>query len=267
MHKNDCVIYVASWDGYSDLWDPFFELFWKHWPDCPYPVYLGCNSKQFNDPRVNMLYAGTHDNWTDRTREHLAVVDAKFVLMMLDDWYLISAVNTKEIIELVELMRKLDGRMLRLVTDPKPDTALAGHPKIGLLKTGKLNRTNTHATIWDRDTLLKLMRNGESLWQFEVNGSIRSNVFSGGIYSVWKTAIKYIGAVDAGKWTRRAASTLKEFHIECNLEARGVKTVQETYKHHVLNALATILRKVTSLRFRQAAKMLLGGSDTYRKHR
>jgi hypothetical protein len=92
-------------------------------------------------------------------------------------------------------------------------------------------------------------------------------LLSGGIYSVWKTSIKYIGAVDAGKWTRRAARTLKELHVDCNLEARGVKTVQETYKHLLTNALVTILRIVTSLRFRQAVKMVLRGSDAYRKQR
>lgn len=267
MQENECVIYVASWDGYADLWGPFFEFFWKYWPDCPYPVYLGSNSKGFEHPRVNMLHAGTHNNWTDRTKEHLQAIDAKYVLMMLDDWYLTRTVHSGEIAELVGLMKKLDGRMLRLVTDPKPDHALAGHPQIGLLKTGKLNRTNTHATIWERETLRGLMRAGESLWQFEVNGSIRSNAHSGGIYSVWKTAMTYKGAVDAGKWTRHAARRLDAVHIERNQAARSVKTIQETCKHFVSNALASVLRSVTSLRFRQAAKILLSGNDAYREKR
>jgi len=41
--RANCSILIPSCDKYSDLWRPFFTLFWRHWPDCPFPVYLGSN--------------------------------------------------------------------------------------------------------------------------------------------------------------------------------------------------------------------------------
>ena len=37
---SDSAILILSCDKFSDLWKPFFDLFWKYWPDCPYNVYL-----------------------------------------------------------------------------------------------------------------------------------------------------------------------------------------------------------------------------------
>ena len=30
---SDIAVYVTSFDGYSDLWGPFFQCFWRHWSD------------------------------------------------------------------------------------------------------------------------------------------------------------------------------------------------------------------------------------------
>ena len=38
--KNKFAILIVSCDKYSDLWDPFFKLFFKFWPDCPFNIYL-----------------------------------------------------------------------------------------------------------------------------------------------------------------------------------------------------------------------------------
>lgn len=46
----DVAVVVASCDAYADLWEPFFRLFRRYWPDCPYPVYLGSNFRTY---RIN----------------------------------------------------------------------------------------------------------------------------------------------------------------------------------------------------------------------
>ncbi len=43
-HTNsELAILVCSCDKYADVWEPFFKLFFKFWPDCPYPIYLLSN--------------------------------------------------------------------------------------------------------------------------------------------------------------------------------------------------------------------------------
>lgn len=254
QNADKLAVYVTSLDKSSDLWGAFFKMFSKNWPDCPYKVYLGNNSDIFQRENIIVLNAQNHSNWSDRALEHLEQIPEPYVLMLLDDWFLYQLVDSLVIDECFGCIIKLDGVMLRLVPDPKPDYALAGLYKIGLLKVGKLNRTNTHATIWHKEALVKLITKGESLWEFEVNGSIRSNVYSGGIYCVWNPIIKYFGAVERGKWTRYAVRKLAQERISIDLKRRAVKTFNETFYHFVYNKIASCLRLLLGLRLRQIIK-------------
>ena len=55
---DDVAILVPSFDGYRDVWEPFFRCFFKFWPDCPYPVVLGSIRETCSDPRVSPLTIG-----------------------------------------------------------------------------------------------------------------------------------------------------------------------------------------------------------------
>jgi len=39
------AVLVVSCDKYADLWPPFFQLFLRFWPECPFSVYLISNQK------------------------------------------------------------------------------------------------------------------------------------------------------------------------------------------------------------------------------
>lgn len=258
------AIYVASFDGYSDLWPPFFHLFWKFWPDCPYDVFLGTNSRSFSDKRVTVLHAPDTTSWSDRLHVHLNQLDHDYVIMMLDDWFLHAPVMNADMERLVSIADVVRAHCIRLVPDPKPSRALGGIPEIGFMNVGVQNRTSTHATIWRRTSLLELVRPGESLWEFEVYGAARSNIWAGAVFSVWTAPINYFGAVDAGKFTRSAARYLANEKIVYNQDAsRKIKTLREQLKHTFRNRMFDVLRLFLSHRARQRLRLLLYGQDAY----
>ena len=39
MNKR-CDVVILTCDSYSDIWEPFFKLKNKYWPDCKYDTYL-----------------------------------------------------------------------------------------------------------------------------------------------------------------------------------------------------------------------------------
>src|SRR5438270_12060517 len=86
--RPSCSVLVLSCDSYSDLWRPFFTLFWRHWPDCPLDVYLGTNSTRYEDARVCSLNAGRGEPWSKRLRYFLNQMDSRYVLIMLEDFFL-----------------------------------------------------------------------------------------------------------------------------------------------------------------------------------
>jgi hypothetical protein len=244
-------IYVSSFDDYADIWPVFFARFFKYWPNCPFPVHLGAVQKEYEDRRVLPLHAADHKNWSSRAVEHLNQLDTPYVLMMLEDYMLDRPVDNTALTKLLDLMDRYDLHAIRLFPDPPPAMAVPGVPVIGFQGPGQLNRTNTHATIWRRTSLLELIRPGESLWEFEINGSIRSNRFAGGICGCWKPVVHYVMAIGKGRWFRRALRSLAGDGIYPNLAVRPAETRLEEIKAATFAFIGGCLRAILSLHWRQ----------------
>ena len=39
---------MLSCDPYSDIWDVYGELFNRHWPDCPFDIFMASHTKAFS---------------------------------------------------------------------------------------------------------------------------------------------------------------------------------------------------------------------------
>ena len=46
--SNEITVLVNSCDEYSEIWDVFFTLFKKYWPQCEYPIVLNTESKSYS---------------------------------------------------------------------------------------------------------------------------------------------------------------------------------------------------------------------------
>ena len=248
-------IYVSSFDDYADIWPVFFARFFTYWPDCPFPIYLGTVSKIYGDERVLPVHAADHKNWSSRAVEHLEQLKSPYVLMMLEDFMLDRPVDNVLLDRLVTLMDRLDLHAIRLYPEPAPALAMPGVPLIGYQSEGQLNRTSTHATIWRRESLLELIRPGESLWEFEINGSIRSNRFAGGICGCWRPAIHYVMAIGKGRWFRRALRALARDGIRPDLSIRAAETLPEEMKGELVAFIGYALRAVMPLYWRQRLQL------------
>ena len=79
------TIMVDSFDGYSDLWPYFFELFHKYWTDCPYETKLVCNLKDYDE---KLIKVGEEKDWVTRTLSALTKISTPYVLLLLEDYFL-----------------------------------------------------------------------------------------------------------------------------------------------------------------------------------
>lgn len=79
---------MSSYDGCSDIWDVFFDIWEKFWEDCHYPVYLVTNEKNYSRKNVIVLKTGKEINWFFRTIASLEQMKEKYVLFMLEDYFL-----------------------------------------------------------------------------------------------------------------------------------------------------------------------------------
>lgn len=241
MSVPDCAILVPSWDGYADLWRPFVTLLFRHWPDCPFPVYLGANDARFDDPRVHLVRVPRGLGWSTEVRRQLETIPHTYVMIVLEDFFWRERTPTAAILDCLTVLERTGGHMLRLVPRPGPDRRIPGETRFGEVTVGAPYRVSTQAALWRRSTLLSLLVDGESAWEFELNASRRSDASASGFFATWTPLAPYgHHVVERGKWFRHEAKRLRAAGIGCDFETRATMTRLETAAWHVKHVRARV---------------------------
>lgn len=210
---SDVSIVIFSCDQYSDLWEPFFNVFFEMWPDCPFPVYLTTNQKTFNHNRVKSLPSGPDINWSDSMKSSLRQITHKYIWVFFDDVFITSKVSRKEIEKIVNILSTHSPAYLRFQSAPKPDERVSHY--YGRFKEDTLYRTSIYA-IWDKEIFLSLLKSGESAWDFELCSVERAeNIYA--FFGTYRNVFSVTHGVVKGYWLPPAMRFLKRKNI--NLDA------------------------------------------------
>ena len=115
---------------------------------------------------------------------------------------------------------------LRLYPCPGPDLPCLDNPEVGEISKGADYRLSLQTAIWQKQTLLELLREGESAWELEINGTKRSNNLDVPFMCVTgDSPIPYFcTGVVRGKWVREAVELCEREGIEVDLTVRSVQT-------------------------------------------
>jgi hypothetical protein len=205
-------ILISSFDGFSDCWGPVCHGFSRYWSDCPYPIYLITNQKPFLCENVNIIRLGQDYGWTRNLKLALAQIDSTYIIYFQEDYWINEKVNSVAINEYLSIMDEQHLNYLRLLAHPVPDHEFSDDERLGILATDAPYRTALQAAIWRKDVLLDLLNVDESPWQFEVQGTIRSQKYERTFLSVKKHeddpyyyGIRYVcTAINQGRWARMA---------------------------------------------------------------
>ncbi len=195
--KENVAILICSYDGGEDLWLPLSETYKKYWPDCPYKIYLGTN---FKDPNIDIfetLKIGNEHSWSDNILKCLQNIKEDFVILIFDDVFLYKRIDTNTILKYTNIATKKDWDYLRLSPRPKFDKSIGNN--IGKISKDRLYRTSTAWSLFKKETLQNLLRINESAWEFEIDGSHRSNQYEE-FYAIGSTILPYLNGVVKGKW-------------------------------------------------------------------
>ncbi|MDO1448844.1 hypothetical protein Q0590_21380 [Rhodocytophaga aerolata] len=234
-----CVV-VMSCDKYSDIWQSFYTLFDKYWSDCPLKVYHISETKKLNHPKVVSLVAGAGTEWSERLAWALAKIPERYVLFLLEDYLLIDYVDTKRIIDLVNVIKAEEAGYMRIFPCPAPDINYKEYKDIGLILKHSPYNVTTQATIWDKEILKSILVPTETVWKFEIEGSKRTTqiekIFLGlqeknsRIFKPSDYPYPYFcTAVFKGKWMRGAVEHCTKEGIKLDLEYRPVESSMDEF--------------------------------------
>lgn len=198
------AILIPSCDAYADLWPPFFAAFKRHWPDCPYRVYLGANQQDWPDPHVTTLKSGSGLQWGKRLLDHLAQVPEKYVVLILEDFFLRHRVDGTLFEAQVGRAIKEGCDMLRLIARPGPAADTPRSAAHGPVDRHRPYSVCTQAALWRVDFLRQILRPDDSIWSFEMDAPSRIEDWSR-LLAVTRDLLPYRGwffhhVVEKGMW-------------------------------------------------------------------
>jgi len=236
-NQGDIAILVVSYDEYQDVWHPFFRCFFKHWPDCPFPIFLGSNTLTYPDQRVTSILVGPDRDYSSNLIAMLDEIKQEWIILWLEDVFLSAPVATDRIQELIRLAQREKAAHLQLHARRfTTESLLRGNRAVdGIreLPKGMPYRVTIALGLWSKASLRNLLRPGESAWEIERLGTLRSfNSTESFFYlaneQLAHMPLSFVHGVLKGKWTWTAARFLKQVNLEAHLSTRET---QSTISH------------------------------------
>jgi len=228
VSQNDLSILICSCDEYADIWPQFFFFIKKHWPDCPWPLYLMTNHKNWDYPGLTVVNVG-HAPWGTRFLNAVNALKTKYALIFMEDYLLLETPDESFIRQALDFMRDEEISYLRLYPVPGPDRIIKRlrDIDIGEINRGSDYRVSLQAAIWDVDYIKRLARPKDSPWDFEISGTERSNRMKDKLCSVSAETrypiSYYCTAVDKGRWKKGAVKLCRGNGIKPDLKKRKIE--------------------------------------------
>ncbi len=229
--NHQCAVLVSSCDAYSDAWQPFFTLFFRYWPDCPFPVYLISNYQRYDDPRVISVLIGEDKKWASNLRVAIDKMAVPHLIYMQEDYFLRSPVDTTYLNKIIDYSDKNKAACVYLFPDFSsglPDYSMeeivSGGKGLGLKKISpEAGRgISLQVALWNTDALGKIMRDGESGWDMEERGGKRSKDYL--FLTVSKPTVDYLPqtGIVKGKWVVSAIKLCRREGVKIDLSRRPI---------------------------------------------
>ncbi len=222
-------IAVASCWKYRDCWRPFFTLFNKFWPDCPYKVWLLTDHYQIDDHLEDRhIFVHESPSWCAILKAFCEQYGDEPILLMQDDFLLTAPPHIDLIEEGAELIKNDESiGCVRLYPCPGADYRIGTH-HYGPVNRGTPFRTSTQAAWWNPKYLRDIANASTTIQQFELRGSVYACALPENVVS-WVRAIEpwpleYIcTGIVKGKWTRAALALCKEHGIAVDTSLRPIE--------------------------------------------
>jgi hypothetical protein len=210
--KKKCVLLLASSDKYVQEACLTAELL----ENLNFNKYFKCYAL-FGDSTpalpadFKILNRKNGKTWSSELIDGLAQIKEDYLLLWLDDLVPLRINSFETIVDGINWLISNDGDYLRLNPLPPGSGKKFGKSIVQILP-GEIYRTSTVLSVWKKSTLIDLLSAGESAWDFEIKGSIRSDKYSK-FYAFKNVSVFYKNLVVKGLINPKAESILNAFGV------------------------------------------------------
>ena len=173
--QNSAAIVVSSCDAFFDAWRPFDQLLQKFWPDCPLPIFLLTNELQIRSPRLRSIAVGRDRGWSSNLLAALPQISHPYLLYFQEDYFLTGPVESSQLSRDFDDIIEAGIDSLCFRSRSKPDPGFQPiNVRYGIVPLDSDGRTRCQVTLWKKEALQSILREGETAWNFEARGSART---------------------------------------------------------------------------------------------
>lgn len=214
----EIAIFICLPDSYVDIFKIFEKLMGRYWADCPFNIYIATETyAEKNQHNYIYVKCGEGSPQGERLLKGLSAVKERYVINLDCDLFLREPADTGRIVGYVDLMKQHGIKYISLLNRHQRIRRRHPHLNNDLYYVNKKQRYGISfgADIWDREYILSVF-GGKPIdgWQIEehflkIVHDSEKGYFDDFLFTI-NSPLKFIHAVDKGKWLRKAyRETLK----------------------------------------------------------
>ena len=231
----NCSLLINSCDAYKDTWPLFFTCLKHQWENLDCPIFLNTESEDYNDPhfKISVVHGGKRE-WGARLATSLRRIKTDYVIVLLDDFFINTAVDCEAIEKHLRQMADdpeiacihLNARCEKIRSEcesPELEDCVRIHKdEYGVVNCGP--------SLWRREDLLRITHDYVNAWLFEAYGCFLASNSNKKFYVRSKAAgdvflygREYGGAIHKNIWVGCVVRPIMEkYGVEMDLSKRGV---------------------------------------------
>lgn len=208
-------IAVITCRAYSDAWQPFTQLFYKFWPDCPY--------------ELGIYHDRPGETWCSVIAR--TALDSSEELLILQEDFFLTAPTQQSLVEHgLKLLNETGAGCVRLYPCPGGIKEF-GDPYFAIVPRGTRFRISCQAGIWNKDFLYRVacgsMSTTGEAGDFENLGSLFADELQPEVLAfkreITPWPVQYLAsAITRGQWNPDAIRLCEEHGIPLDRSQRSV---------------------------------------------
>lgn len=216
LNNEPLSILISSCDNFSDLWEHHVAFYHENWVGQPVKTYLVTDKDtDIVLDNIEIIVAPSNYDFPMRIKYALQFINAEYVLLTLDDYFIIEPVYAEQIFKLVEIARKksIDYLMLydRRKVNPKRFTDVSVVEKIDL---NEKYAVTLYPAIWKKRFLYETVHDDLSPWLYEVSLTKTAKDKNASCYFSPAGTFIILDVVRKGKVLHKANSYFKRHGVQ-----------------------------------------------------
>jgi len=240
-YLNDVSLLIVGYDPYKDVWDHYFELLEKYWPERP-KTYLATNELTPDYNNVTVIPAGSDAEWSKKVIVALEQIDTPFVVLLLEDFFTTRPVDSSKLAELVACMKNDNLNYCKLLNQSKiKGKVYGGKNYLRIIGEDQDYGISLQPSIWRKDFLSKTVgTENYNAWIFEFNQVKNKIQNQNGIDCIGdrRNVLEITHAVVQSKYLRKAVKVFEKQDYDINLSARPMLSKKDNFKYRLKCSVA-----------------------------